>query len=326
MSQIERIAITGSSGYCGRRFVALVRKVAPHAHILGLDVKPPVSDPPDEFQTAETRDPKLVEVLRAYEPDTVIHMAFVMNLIHNDALMRDINVNGSRNVFAAVAAVKPKRFLYYSSMTAYGAWPDNPVPIEETWPLRIRSDFRYAADKAELGGDILQFQKDNPEMTVSWVLPALVLGPSVENYLSRYLLGGNLVALADGVDSPVQFVHEDDLARATWEILARDGTGPFNVCPPDWMVWSDLAKIRKVRTVKIPLWLIRGMAKIWWTLRLPAFVSSMGCPPGLMNFIRYPWVGTPKRLTEEFGFKFEHTSIDTFKHAWETIQATKPPR
>jgi len=326
VSHIQRIAITGSSGYCGRSFIAHVRQVAPHARILGLDVVSPQSERPDDFQTVETRDPRLVEVLREFAPDTVVHMAFVMNVTHNDALMRDINLNGSRNVFAAVAAVKPRRFLYYSSMTAYGAWPDNPVPLDETYPSRARADFRYAADKSELGRDVLQFQKDHPEMAVSWVLPALVLGRGVQNYLSRYLLNGNFIALPDGVDSPIQFVHKDDLARATWEILTRHGRGPFNVCPPNWMTWSEVARIRQTRAVKMPLWLIKGLARIWWTLRLPAITSAMGCPPGLMNFIRYPWVGTPKRLTEEFGFQFQHSCTDTFKLAWAANQATNSGR
>lgn len=321
LSPIQRIAITGSSGHCGRSFIARVRQEAPHARILGLDVVPPQSERPDDFQTMETRDPRLVEVLREFAPDTVVHMAFVMNVIHNDALMRDININGSRNVFAAVAAVKPQRFLHYSSMTAYGAWPDNPVPLDETWPLRVRSDFRYAADKAKLEGDVLLFASDHPDMAVSWVRPALVLGQGVQNYLTRFLLAGNCIALLDGVDSPIQFVHEDDLARATWEILARHGRGPFNVCPPNWMTWSEVARLRNTRTVNIPLWLITAAARMWWTLRLPAVIPALGCPPGLMNFIRYPWVGTPRRLTEEFGFAFQHSGIDAFKLAWEALQA-----
>ena len=317
MSPIHRIAITGSSGYCGRRFIARIRKEAPHVRILGLDVNSPNSDCPDDFQTMESRDPNLVEVLREFAPDTVVHMAFVMNVTHDDSLMRDININGTRNVFHAVSAVKPKRFLHYSSMTAYGAWPDNPVPLDETSPLRARSDFRYAADKTELEGDVLRFESDHPEIAVSWVRPALVLGNGVKNYLSRYLLDGFFIPLPGGIDSPIQFVHEDDLARATWEILARNARGPFNVCPRNWTTWSEVARLRNTRSVRIPLWLIKGLIKISWSLRLPAFIPFMGCPPGMTNFIRFPWVGAPNRLTEEFGFHFRYSSIDTFKLAWE---------
>ena len=81
------------------------------------------------------------------------------------------------------------------------------------------------------------------------------------------------------------------------------------------MTWSELARLRKAWVVKIPLWLIEGVTRFWWTLRLPAVIAELGCPPGLMKFIRYPWVGTPDRLTEEFGFNFQHSTIDTFKLA-----------
>lgn len=320
MSQINRIAITGSSGFCGRSLIARLRQEAPDAEILGLDVMPPTADAPDDFRCIETRDELLVDVLREFAPDTVVHMAFVMNLTHDDSQMRDININGSRNVFAAVAAVNPQRFLHYSSMTAYGAWPDNPVPLDEAFPLRACADFRYAADKTELEGDILLFADRHPQMAVSWVRPAMVLGHGVRNYLSRYLFEGRFVTLPDGVDSPVQFVHERDLARATWHILAGNGRGPFNVCPGNWVKWSEVARLRNARLLRLPLWLIKAFTTISWTLRLPPLIPAMGCPPGLTNFIRFPWVGAPNRLTDEFGFQFQYSSSDTFELAWKESQ------
>lgn len=320
MSQIKRIAITGSSGYCGRSLIARLRQESPDVQILGLDVISPVSDCPDEFQCVETRNKNIVDVLREFAPDTVVHMAFVMDVTHDDALMHDININGSRNVFAAVAEVKPERFLHYSSMTAYGAWPDNPVPLDESSPLRARSDFRYAADKTELEGDILRLANNHPEMAVSWVRPALVLGRGVRNYLSRYLLEGLCIPLPGGADSPIQFVHEDDLARATWQILDRNGRGPFNVCPQNWVTWSEVARLRNTPAVKLPLWLVKTLIKVSWNLRLPAFIPFMGCPPGMMNYIRFPWVGAPNRLTDELGFQFQYSSVDTFKLAWKASQ------
>jgi UDP-glucose 4-epimerase len=317
VSPIQRIVITGSSGCCGRSLIARIRKEAPQAAILGLDVISPKSDCPDEFQMMEIRDPSLVDVIRNFAPDTVVHMAFVVNVTHNDSLMRDININGSRNVFAAVAAVKPSRFLHYSSMTAYGAWADNPIPLDEASQLRGRADFRYAADKTELEGDIFHFASDHPEIVVSWVRPAIVLGPGMQNYLSRYLLDSFFIPLPGGVNSPIQFVHADDLARATWEILARNCCGPFNVCPSNWTTWVEVAQLRNTRCVTVPIWLSKGLMKLSWALRLPALIPSMGCPPGIMNFIRFPWVGTPKRLTEELDFRFQYSSVDTFKLAWE---------
>ncbi len=59
----------------------------------------------------------------------------------------------------------------------------------------------------------------------------------MRNYLLRYLLDGFFIPLPGGVDLPIQFVHADDLARATWEILAQNGCRPFNLCASSWTSW-----------------------------------------------------------------------------------------
>jgi UDP-glucose 4-epimerase len=327
VSTIERIAVTGSSGYCGKYFISQVRKQAPHVRILGLDVAPAKSEIrdeeiPDEFQKVDTRDPKIVDALRDFSPDTVVHMAFIVNAARSDAFMRDVNVNGSRNVFAAAKQIQPRRFLYYSSMTAYGAWPDNPIPMHEDWQLRPRSDFRYAADKTELEGDIKQFADENQEIAVSWVRPTMILGQGVGNYISDYVLRSVIVLLPDGVDACTQFVHEDDLARATWEILVKNGRGPFNVCPEDWMTWSEIAKVRGRPALPAPLWLSRWAMRFYQMLCIPdSLMPGMAGPTGLLNYLRHPWVGTSKRLKEEIGFEFQHSTRETFQQAWNVYQS-----
>lgn len=323
-SPIERIAITGSSGYCGRYFISQVRRQAPGVQILGLDVAPAHTERPDEFQQLDTRDPAVYEALQKFAPDTVVHMAFIVNATRSDAFMRDVNVNGSRNVFSAVRKLQPQRFLYYSSMSAYGAWPDNPVPMEENWQLRPRLDFRYGADKTELESDIQQLAAAHPEIAVSWVRPSMILGQGVGNYISNYVLKSLFILLPDGSDAWTQFVHEEDLARATWEILRQNGTGPYNVCPDDWLKWSDIAKIRGKRAVKLPLWLTRWAMRFYRGCRLPdTLLPGMASPLGLLNYLRHPWVGTPRRLQEELGFQFKYSSRATVEQAWEAIQSIK---
>ncbi len=327
MSSIQRIAITGSSGYCGRYFISQVRQRAPGVRILGLDMAPAQTDAPDEFQCVDTRDPKLTAVLRDFAPDTVVHMAFVVNETKTQEFMRDVNVNGSHNVMAAVKQLRPQRFLYYSSMVAYGAWPDNPVPIQEDWQLRPRLDFRYAADKTELEADIQRFAAEHPEINVSWIRPSIILGQGVKNYISNYVLKSLVVLLPDGVDSLAQFVHEEDVARATWEVLNQNGRGAFNVCPEDWMKWSEIAQLRRRMTIKAPLWLSRMAINTYRFLRLPAnAIPGMASPPGLLNFIRHPWVGSPRRLTEELGFQFRYSTRESFQQALDQSLTSKPSR
>lgn len=324
VSSIQRIAVTGSSGYCGRYFISQVRKRAPDVQILGLDVAPAKTEVPDQFQKVDTRDPKLIETLRDFNPDTVVHMAFIVDSKKSHDFVRDVNVNGTRNVFSIIEQLQPRRFLYYSSMTAYGAWPDNPVPIEESWQMRSRDDFKYAAEKTELEADIQRIAAQHPDVAVAWVRPCMVLGQGVGNYISDYVLRSTVILLPDGVDACAQFVHEEDLARATWEILNKNGRGPFNVCPEDWMMWSEVAKIRRLFAVKLPLWMSRWAMKTYRGLRIPDYVlPGMSSPTGLLNYLKHNWVGTPKRLKEEIGFEFEHTTRSTFQQAWDQVVAAK---
>ena len=75
----ERILITGSSGFYGRSLVNAIRAAWPAAQILGLDVVAPRSDAPDRFETCDITSSKLSERLQQFDPDTILHLAFVVN-------------------------------------------------------------------------------------------------------------------------------------------------------------------------------------------------------------------------------------------------------
>jgi UDP-glucose 4-epimerase len=144
---MQRVAITGSSGYLGSRLIEGLRQRDERLRILGLDVREPADVAPHDFVRADIVDLGLIETLRSFAPDTIIHAAFAFQPMRNTRRMHQINVEGSRNLLQAAAALRPARLLIISSATAYGAWPDNPVPMDESWPLRARREFGYAADK-----------------------------------------------------------------------------------------------------------------------------------------------------------------------------------
>jgi UDP-glucose 4-epimerase len=232
-----------------------------------------------------------------------------VNPIHDDRAMHDINIGGLQNVLKAVRRIRPRRFLAASSATVYGARPEHTQPLDETAELHACRKFRYSADKLELERRLVEFEADHPGVAVSWVRPCMVRGPGVDNYLSRLLLHVPFVCLLDGNDTPLQFVHEDDLVAAMWTILSRSGRGAFNIAPPDWVHASDLALESGRRAVKVPYWIVNLVAYAWWHLRLPVF----NCPPPLYGYLRDPWIVAPDRLLQEYGFEFQHSSRDTLR-------------
>ncbi len=306
---MKRIAITGSSGYLGSCLVDYFRRQDARTRILGLDIRQPGEVAPDEFVELDICNPKLAGTLESFAPDTIIHSAFVFQPMHNERKMHRINMEGGRNLLKAVASSRPARFMAISSATAFGASPDNPVPMDDAHPVQPDSRFRYAADKAELEGLIADFAVGNEDVAVSWVRPSIIGGPKMDNYLSRFIFGMPFMVQLDGFDTPIQFVHEDDVTGAIHAVLSHDGRGGFNLGPPSWTPISEIAEITNRRVFKAPLWLGRFVAWLAWTTRFPPHES----PPSFVNFTRYPWVVTPSRLEAEIGYRFKYSSSDTLR-------------
>ncbi|MCA9061301.1 MAG: NAD-dependent epimerase/dehydratase family protein [Planctomycetaceae bacterium] len=305
----SRIVVTGSSGFYGRAVIDAIRKWWPEATVRGLDVVPAPASPPDEFLQCDVTSPDVVSQITEFQPDTVIHLAFVVNPIRDDSRMHEINVGGTRNVMKAVAECQPQRFLVSSSATAYGGWPDNQVPASEDHPLRARKEYRYANDKVLVEELLAEFRDQQPEIAVSWTRPCMIYGPGLSNYLTNFIIQGPLIALPGGNNTEMQFVHLEDVANATLTILQANARGPFNVAPPDWFTLRDLAQWSGRWCVSIPFGACLTFTSVWWALRLPLF----NFPSGLWYFIRYPWVVAPDRLTKELNYTFERSSRDVIR-------------
>ena len=314
---MKRLVITGSSGYLGQTFVAHLRRHC-NIEILGIDIEPPGTSAAllDRFVPMDILSSKLSDLLDEVRPDTIVHAAFVLAPLRDQQKMRRIDVDGCRNLLAASATCGVERLMIVSSATAYGAWRDNPVPMDESQPLRM-SAFQYASDKVEMEGLADEYADQHPNVAVSRVRPAIIGGAAMDNYLYRFIFNQAPIILLDGFDTPVQFVHEDDVAAAMLAILAADSHGPFNVGPPDWCLVSEIAAETQRRTVRRPFHLMRFVHWLAWATRRP----GLEVPAEFLDFARYPWVVAPRRLEQELGFKFRHSSRETLL---EIIRSRRP--
>jgi nucleoside-diphosphate-sugar epimerase len=303
-----RLAITGSSGLYGRAVIAEIRRVLPAAHVFGIDLRPAEGDEPDEFHRCSITDPGLGDAIARFAPDTVLHLAFAVQPGRNAEAMRAANLDGTRAVLDAAAAMRPRRLLVASSATVYGAWPDNPPACDESATIRPLPGYYYSAHKGIVERMVAEFAAGRPEIAVSLTRPAIVCGRGVRNFLSDYFLGVPFLCLADGRDTPLQFVHRDDLARATLAILLASARGAFNVAPDDAVTHRQIAGALGVPAVPMPYAVMAAVGRLWWTLRLPWLAT----PPGLVGYVRHPWVITSRRLRGELGFTFEHSSASAF--------------
>src|SRR4051812_23103911 len=129
-----------------------------------------------DYRQGDVRDPAaLEEAFR--DADVVVHLAFLITGNASRETIRAINVEGTLNVFRAAAAAGARRFVYASSVAAYGFHDDNPVGMTEDWPVRPAAHLFYAQEKAELEQLLFEEAAAHPELGLYLLRPPIVLGP-----------------------------------------------------------------------------------------------------------------------------------------------------
>jgi nucleoside-diphosphate-sugar epimerase len=109
------------------------------------------------------------------QADVVIHLAFIIMGSREESA--HVNLQGTRNVFeAAVAAPRPRRLVYTSSVAAYGYHSDNPVPLTEDVPTRGSAEHYYSEQKAACEAALAEITKGS-SLEVFVLRPCIVAGP-----------------------------------------------------------------------------------------------------------------------------------------------------
>lgn len=306
-----RYLITGGSGYIGGRLTELLVKREETERVVIADVRPPVvGRPKSEYVKLDVRDGAGMRALLERErADVLVHLAFILNPIRNEARMYDIDVNGTQAVLRAASEAGTQQVLVTSSAVAYGAFPDNPRPIAEDQPVRGVPDFSYARDKTESDRLCQLWALEHPDRVMTIVRPCIVYGPNVDNYLFRFWKKAPQFPILDGVDEQVQFVHEDDVVAAISGLIDARAAGAFNVTGDGTMSWRECAELIGLKTKEASFKSQYRLNRIVWALRLP----MVEAPAGNLRFIRYPWVCSNEKLKATIGWQPRHTSRETFE-------------
>lgn len=307
------IAVTGASGYIGSRLVGALAADERVERVLGFDVRAPrVTSEKLVFDEVDVRNPALESRFRGV--DVLVHLAFVMDPIKDEAVMRDINVHGSHNVFWSAGKAGVGKIVYTSSATVYGAHSDNDLPLTEESPLRANLDFSYPAHKLEVEYVVKEFREEFPKTTVTLFRPAIVFGPNVDNAWSHFLELPVLFGVR-GYEPPWQFVHEDDVADALrFAVLNADLDGPYNLAPREWVTTDELLQVLGRQRVEMSESAAFALADRLWELGL-----GEG-PAGMLHYVMHPWVVSVDKLAAA-GFECVRSSMDAFVPVAERARA-----
>jgi nucleoside-diphosphate-sugar epimerase len=220
--------------------------------------------------------------------DVVVHLAFLIMGGSRDTA-HAINVDGTVNAFRAAAAAGARRFVYASSVAAYGFHRDNPVGMQEDWPTRPADRLRYAQEKAELEQLLKAEAAEHPDLALYMLRPPVVLGPHTVG--AKELLQGPVAGLARRLsgwvgrlpiplpvvvpDVPLQFIHEDDVGSALLQcVVAAGPPGAYNIAGDGVLSALDVA--REVGLLPIPFPASPAQAAARAVTRVPFLPATAG--------------------------------------------------
>jgi UDP-glucose 4-epimerase len=322
------VAVTGPTGEIGISAVTALEGEPTVDRIIGMARRP--FDPSSRgwvkttYQQGDILDREAVDAL-VTQADVVIHLAFIIMGSREESSR--INLQGTRNVFeAVVAAERPRRLVYTSSVAAYGYHSDNPVPLTEDVPPRGSPEHYYSAQKAECEALLADITKGS-SLEVFILRPCIVAGPkatALADAMPWNQLPGPLRAVAKVAPVlkpvvpdpgfPLQLVHHDDVAEAVaLAATAPAPPGAYNIAGDGLVTLSDVAKALGGRPVRVPAVAASAAS---------AAISKVPFIPSMLEWLhvaRTSVVMDTSKARNQLGWRPVHSSADTLAALAEAV-------
>ncbi len=300
----KRILITGLSTYWGGRLARALESDPSVEAIIGVDnEEPSVELERTEYVKVGAQHALLRRVVEAAEIDTVVDTRLVVDsIVTSPRLAHENNVIGTMNLLAACGGPQStvRKFVFKSSTHYYGANQDDPAFFDETMGRPHPPRTPIERDVLEAEASVAEFAEHNPDVTVSVLRFANVLGPDVRtSHIDLMRLPALPMIL--GFDPRYQFVHEDDVVHALEHAVQNDLPGVFNVGADGVLALSEVAGLlSKPYAPLLPPW-GTGLASV------VARRLGVNIPPEMLNQLRFGR-GVDNRRFKVAGFEYGYTS------------------
>src|SRR5687767_11697867 len=179
------VAVTGHTGASGKALIEALEHEPGVDGVIGMARRP--FDPSEfgwtklEYRQGDVTDRGSVDDL-VKGADVVVHLAFI--ILGDADQAREVNVEGSTNVFEAAFRSDVRRLVYTSSVAAYGFHDDNPEMLDEDVPPRGSPEHYYSAQKAEVEG-LLQKLMQGETADVFVFRPCIVAGANATELIEE---------------------------------------------------------------------------------------------------------------------------------------------
>ena len=284
------VAVTGASGNLGTSVLSVLAADERVGEVRAIARRVPEGDHPPavRWTAADVTDDDLRPALEGV--DAVIHLAWRIQPSWDVAAMRRTNVLGSQRVFTAAVECGAGAIVHASSIGAYGPGPKDRM-VDESWPLGGHPGHPYSEHKAEVEALLDDVERDNPDLRVVRMRPALLFKREAGEELRHYFLPRHLhpravlrAGLVDRAPTRFQVVHADDAARAFVAAALGDVRGPFNLGTDDMIGGRPRRRVEDIA---------RPLADLSWRLH------AQPVDPGWVTLVfRSPLIDASRARTE----------------------------
>ena len=311
------VLVTGVSRDLGARFA---RSLAAEAHleVIGIDVIPPRHDlGTADFVRADIRNPVISKVIGVRGVDTVVHLAMVAtpDTAGSRSSMKEINVIGTMQLLAACQKAETfQKLVVQSSISVYGASPRDPAKFTEDMSARAQPRTGFGKDSLEIEGYVRGLARRRPDVVVTTLRLANLMGAGVDSHVTRYL-SLPIVPRVMGFDARLQFLHPSDAVAALLLATDHDVPGTFNVAAADIVTLSQALRKMGRPSVGVPHSAAPLVATLVRQARLVDFTADQ------IDALTYGRAMDTSRFAAETGFVPQFSSLGALE---EFVNAARP--
>jgi UDP-glucose 4-epimerase len=261
-----------------------------------------------EFVRADIRNPFIAKVIRNSDVDTVVHAAAASYAPRSGgrATLKELNVMGAMQLFAACQkAPTVQRVILKSTSEIYGSHPQDPVVFTEDSSSRRPPGEGFARDSIDIEGYARGLGRRRPDIAVTILRLANMIGPAMDTTLARYL-SGPVVPTVFGRDARLQLLHEQDALGALERATMAGRAGTFNIGADGIIMMSQAIR----RAGRLPFAVPTAGVRLVDSVRKATANSEVNRDQ--LDYLSYGRVMDTTRMRTVLGFEPKWTTLEAF--------------
>jgi len=307
------VLVTGACRFLGAYLTARLAQNPLINHVIAVDAISPSKDllrrmGRAEFVRADIRNPFIAKVIRSREVDTVVHAAAASYAPRSGgrATLKELNVMGAIQLFAACQKSESvRRVVVKSTSEVYGASAHDPVMFTEDNHARRPPGEGFARDSIDIEGYARGLARRRPDITVTILRLANMIGPAMDTALSRYLTRP-VVPTVLGHDPRLQLLHEQDALGALERATVAGRPGTFNIGASGILMMSQA--IRRAGRIALPV----PRSALWAVDSLLRATRYTELDREQLDYLCYGRVMDTTRMRNELGYNPKWTTVEAF--------------